>query len=245
MSIEIKHNKEPKLVMPSFSVDDILAEKLNKYDILKLMNKSNFTLFLGKAGSGKSSLLIGLLGSKTSFRKVYNQIFLFCPPNSRQSIKNGFWSKLADDQIYDELNLENLQEVYESAQKNAEEGYKTLIILDDVQKALKGKCEKFLLHIINNRRHSFISIWIAAQNYFQIPKSVRSGLTDIFLFKASRKEIESINEEQVETSQDKFLDILHKYCFKEPHDFMYVNTNTQRLFSNWDEIIIKDNMIEN
>ena len=93
MSIEIKHNKEPKLIMPKFSVDDILAEKLNKYEILRLMNKSNFTLFLGKAGSGKSSLLIGLLGSKTGFRKVYNQIFLFCPQNSRQSIKNSFWDK--------------------------------------------------------------------------------------------------------------------------------------------------------
>ncbi len=240
MSIELKQNKEPKLVMPSFSVDDILAPKLNKYDILKLMNKSNFTLFLGKAGSGKSSLLIGLLGSKTGFRKVYNQIFLFCPPNSRQSIKNSFWDKLPDEQIYDELNLDNLQQVYDEAQKNALEGMKTLIILDDVQKYLKGKCEKFLLHIINNRRHSFISIWVAAQNYFQIPKSVRSGLTDIFVFKASKKEIECLNEEQVETSQDKFIDIIHKYCFKEPHDFMYINTNTQRLFSNWNEILINE-----
>ena len=240
MSIEIKNNKIPKLVMPSFTVDHILADKLNKFEIFKLMNKSNFTLFLGKAGSGKSSLLIGLLGSKTGFRKVYNQIFLFCPPNSRQSIKDGFWSKLPEEQIYDELNLDNLQEVYDAAQKNALEGMKTLIILDDVQKALKGKCEKFLLHIINNRRHSFISIWIAAQNYYQIPKSVRSGLTDAFIFKASKKEMESINEEQIETTQDKFLDIIHKYCFKEPHDFLYVNTNTQRLFSNWNELILND-----
>ena len=240
MSIEIKNNKIPKLVMPSFTVDHILAEKLNKFEIFKLMNKSNFTLFLGKAGSGKSSLLIGLLGSKTGFKKVYNQIFLFCPPNSRESIKDGFWSKLPEEQIYDELNLENLQEVYACAEKNALEGKKTLIILDDVQKNLKGRCEKFLLHIINNRRHSFISIWICCQNFFSIPKSVRSGLTDAFIFKCSKKEIESINEEQVETSQDKFLDILHKYCFKEPHDFLYVNTNTQRLFSNWDEIIIND-----
>jgi replication-associated recombination protein RarA len=236
MNIVVKTNKIPKLVMPVFTVDKILSEKLNKFDILKLMNKSNFTLFLGKAGSGKSSLLIGLLGSKTGFKKVYNQVFLFCPPNSRQSIKNGFWSKLPEEQIYDELNLENLQEVYKHAQDNASEGNKTLIILDDVQKALKGPCEKFLLHIINNRRHSYVSIWIAAQNYFQIPKPVRSGLTDIFVFKSSRKEIECINEEQVETIKDKFEDIIHKYCFKEPHDFLYINTGSQRLFSNWDEI---------
>ena len=63
---------------------------LDEYEITKLMNRSNFALFLGKAGSGKSTLLISLLQSPSLFKKVYHNIILFCPPNSRASTKNDF-----------------------------------------------------------------------------------------------------------------------------------------------------------
>ena len=61
MNINIKQNKKPKLCMPSFNVDNELSSKLNEYEITKLMNKSNFTLFLGVAGSGKTSLMTSLM----------------------------------------------------------------------------------------------------------------------------------------------------------------------------------------
>lgn len=79
--------------MPKFSVDTELDSKLNAYEITSLMNKSNFTLFLGKAGSGKSSLLISFLQTPALFKKVYHNIFLFMPSNSRNSIRNGFFDK--------------------------------------------------------------------------------------------------------------------------------------------------------
>ena len=34
--------------------------------------------------------------------------------------------------------------------ENADEGYKNLLIFDDVQKDFKGECEKMLQHICNN-----------------------------------------------------------------------------------------------
>ena len=63
----LKNNKKPKLKAPSFTVDGILNEKLDNIEIFKLMNKSHFCLFLGKAGSGKSSLVISFLNSKEAF----------------------------------------------------------------------------------------------------------------------------------------------------------------------------------
>ena len=53
MNINIKQNKKPKLCMPSFNVDNELSSKLNEYEISKLMNRSNFTLYLGRSGSEK------------------------------------------------------------------------------------------------------------------------------------------------------------------------------------------------
>ena len=238
MSITIKKNTEPILKKPSFTVDGELHKKLNDYEITKLMNKHNFTLFLGKAGSGKSTLLISLLQSPQLFKRIYHNIILFCPPNSRASIKNDFWSVLPDEQIYDELTLENLQEAYQVAQDNAVEGYNTLIILDDQQKYLKGECEKLLLHMVNNRRHSNLSIWIACQTYKSLPLQVRMGLTSLFIFKINKKEMGNIFLEQVEIKENVFSDILD-IAFKKSHDFIFIDTNSRRIFLKWDEIIIE------
>jgi GTPase SAR1 family protein len=89
-------------------------------------------LFLGKAGSGKSSLLISLLQTKGLFKRVFHDIILFCPPNSRASISNDFWSKnLPEENVFDEVTEETLQNAYDVAQANALEGFQTLIVLDD------------------------------------------------------------------------------------------------------------------
>jgi len=53
--MNIIKNPIPKLKMPTFSVDTKLDKKLDDYELTKLMNKSNYSLFLGKAGSGKTS----------------------------------------------------------------------------------------------------------------------------------------------------------------------------------------------
>lgn len=237
MSITIKKNDIPNLKKPSFVVDSELHKKLNDYEITSLMNKHNFCLFLGKAGSGKSTLLISLLQSPSMFKNIYHTILLFCPPNSRASIKNDFWSILPENQIYDELNIDNLNEAYQIAQDNAQEGYKTLIVLDDVQKNLKGESEKLLLHMVNNRRHSNLSIWMACQTYKSVPMQVRMGLTSLFIFKIQKKEMSTIFDEQVEIPENVFKDIV-KIAFKNSHDFIFIDSNSQKIFLNWDQIII-------
>ena len=133
--MNIIKNKEPKLLMPSFSVDTELSKKLNEYDITRLMNKSNFSLFLGKAGSGKTSLMTSFLKTPALFKKVYHNVFLFMPSNSRNSMKDNFFDKrIPEDQIFDDVNNDDLLDTYETAKSNALENCNTLIIFDDVQK---------------------------------------------------------------------------------------------------------------
>lgn len=239
MSIEIKHNEAPKLKKPRFTVDSELHDKLNNYEVTRLMNRHNFTLFLGKAGSGKSTLLISMLNTPSLFKHVYHTVILFCPANSRASIKNDFWSILPDHQIYDELTEETLQDAFNVAQENALGGFKTLIVLDDVQKALKGECEKLLLSMVNNRRHNFLSIWLCCQTFNSIPRQVRQGLTDLFIFKVGGIEIKNIMDEIVELDAPVFRQIL-KIAYKNPHDFIFINHATQRIFNNFDEIIVHE-----
>jgi len=51
--------------------------------------------------------------------------------------------------------------------------------------------------------------------------------------------MENIFNEQVEQFKDNFMNIM-KNVYDKPHTFLYINTNSQRLFKNWDEIIIKE-----
>jgi len=239
--ITIKPNVAPLLKKPTFSVDGKLHDKLDDFDVTSLMNRHNFTLFLGKAGSGKSTLLISMLNTKKLFKGVYHTIILFCPPNSRASIKDDFWGEnLPEEQIYDDLNIDTLAEAYATAEANASEGFRTLIVLDDVQSKLKGDCEKMLLHMVNNRRHAGLSIWLACQTYMSIPRQCRQGLTDMFVFKVGKTEAQHIFNEQVELPHELFEQVL-QVIHRVPHDFFYINTNTRRIFSNWDEIIFSDN----
>jgi hypothetical protein len=241
--ISIISNKIPTLKMPKFSVDTELDSKLNDYEITSLMNKSNFTLFLGKAGSGKSSLLISFLQTPSLFKKVYHNIFLFMPSNSRNSIRNGFFDKnLPADQIYDDVTLENLQAVYDASQEAAKDDLNTLLIFDDVQKYLKGENEKLLLHMINNRRHARISIWFACQTYASIPRQIRQGLTNLFIFKVNKVEMENIFLECIEQHKKSFLDIIN-FVYDKNHNFLFLDTNSQRLFKNWDEIILSSDNV--
>ncbi len=142
--LKLKTNKKTYLNIPSFSVDNKLKDKLDNIEIFKLMNKSHFALFLGKAGSGKSSLVISFLSSKDAFKKCFHNVFLFCPANSRSSILDDSWeNNLEEEQIYDDLTIDNLIDAYSKIEQDSLQGFKSLIILDDVQKNLKGDCENF------------------------------------------------------------------------------------------------------
>ena len=46
-------------------------------------------------------------------------MFLFCPANSRSSIKDDFWeNNLEEEQIYDDLTIENLIDAYSKIEQD-------------------------------------------------------------------------------------------------------------------------------
>jgi len=237
--IKLIKNEIPKMKQPKMNVDNILHEKLNNYPLLSTLNKSFILALIGKAGSGKSHFLISLLKSKPLMNKVFENIIIFIPPSSRSSIAGDFWDEnLPEENIYDELTLENLMEAYEKCKENAKDGYKSLIIFDDVQKDFKGECEKLLQNICNNRRHDRISIIFAVQSYKALSKTARNALTNLIIFKVNKSQMKDIFDEQIETMKEKFDEILNM-AYKKPHEFLAIDTNTQRCFNNWDELVIE------
>ncbi len=60
------------------------------------------------------------------------------------------------------------------------------------------------------------------------------------MFKPPKKEMEIVFEELIENKKDLFVDIM-KMTYDKKHNFLFVNVPTQRMFKNWDELIIKEN----
>lgn len=240
--MKLKKNDEIKLKLPEFEVDKPLSSHLDEIPLLKLLNKSFACSFIGRAGSGKTSLMTGLLQTKKKFKKVFNKIYLFMPDYSRGSMKKCIFDCLPEDQIYNELNLDNLLDVYEKIKNNTEEGLLSLIIFDDVQDAFKGECEKLILKIINNRRHLRTSIMVIAQSYKKISLDVRKALTNHFLFNLSKEDYDIIHDERIYISKDDWRTILKQYrkTNNKKGNFIFLDPELQKIFINWDEISFDD-----
>ena len=84
------HNK-PKLKMPEFKVDEPLSKHLEDDPLLSNMNKSFCCGLIGKAGSGKTSLMVSFLQTPKKFKKVFNKIYVFMPNSSRNSMKKDIY----------------------------------------------------------------------------------------------------------------------------------------------------------
>jgi len=235
--MHLKINNKPDIKTIGFSCDEPLHSKMDAYPLSRdFLNVYNNTCLVGTQGSGKSSIMINLLLGP--YKKVFQYIYVYMPETSRASLKNNVFDKyLPKSQLYEELNEQTINEVYEKIKVNSSNGYKSLIIYDDCQKALKDvRVLKSLKNIVANQRHLKCVNIILLQSFFALDKSMRELITNIIVFKLGKSQTEKIFNEIIETHRDKFDDI-RKLVFDEPHQFLFVNIRTQRMFKGWDEII--------
>jgi Poxvirus A32 protein len=237
--IKLKKNIQPKMTVCKMLCDTGLDAKLDLYEITKFMNQHSTNLLIGKPRSGKTSMLYSLFKSKKLFAKVFNTIYLFQPSASRGSMKDDIFSQLPPDQLYEELTYENLNDCVDRI-KNADFEENHCIIFDDMTSHLKNKDTlKLLKELIYNRRHLHTSIFFLVQTWYSVPKDIRKLFCNIFLFKTSKCEIETIFDEVIE--QDKtIIPKIQKLVFDVPYNYLFINTDSQRLFKNFDEIIIDE-----
>jgi hypothetical protein len=232
--LSIKKNEKPQLKVCEMICDKKLHDKLDKYDLTSFLNNHSTTLFIGRPKSGKTSLLYSFFKSREIFKNTFDKIFLFQPEQSRASMKDKLFDKIPDEQKYNELNLENLLEV----ENNLSE-YNNVILFDDMTAYLKdGEINKKLKELVFNRRHKHLSIIFLVQTYISIPREIRKLFSNIFVFKCSKKEMELIFDEVVELPKDYILPIM-KIVYDKPYNYLFINTDSQRLFKNFDEILIE------
>ena len=244
MKIELKENKKLNLDIPTFTCDNSpLGEHLNKYEMLSHLNSYSFTAVIGRPGSGKTSLVVSFLtgkGDKKVFRKVFNHVLVVMPSSSRNSMKKNPFKNHPDEKMFEELDLNTIETIYESLKESSENKEKTLLIMDDIGASMKNKeIQKILRKIIYNRRHLKVHIIVMLQSYISIPKEVRKMITNLFLFKPSKVEMENFCDELFETKKDKAIEIMN-FVYDKPHEYLMLNVENQKMYKKFDEVIIHD-----
>jgi hypothetical protein len=238
--IKIKENLKPNLPHTVMKCDTKLANKLDKYDLTSFMNCHSMNLLIGKPRSGKTSLLHSLFEHRNMLRYCYHTIYLFQPVQSGASIENNIFDKLPEDQIFRELTFENLDEVKQRIEEDSKDGHASCIIFDDVTAELKNKATmKLFKELAFNRRHLRLSMFFLVQTYFSVPKEIRRLWSNMFIFKTSKNEMSNIWDEIIEHDIE-YMKPIMKLVYDQPYQFMFVNTDSQRLFKCWDELILDE-----
>ena len=234
--IKVKYNKKPNLPICQMNCDVILHPKLEKYDLTKFLNCHSCNFIVGKPGSGKTNLMYQLIKSKHLLNKCYDKIYLFQPSPSRASMKDKLFDTLPDDQKFDELTFENLEYV----KNDLDPDENSAIIFDDMGAYLKNnETKKLLKELIMNRRHLQLSIFFLVQTYLSIERDVRKLFSNVFIFRCSKKEMETIADELIEQKKE-YLNEIVKIVFNKPYQYLFINTDSQRIFSDFNELILDE-----
>jgi AAA+ ATPase superfamily predicted ATPase len=243
MSITIKKNNALELDVPEFICDKSpIGEHLNKYDMLSHLNAYSNTFVIGKPGSGKTSLVTGFLkgkGKRKVFRKCFNHVLLVMPRSSRESMKDNIFKDHQEDKMFEELNLDSLNNIYNRLHTSTANNENTLLILDDVGAQLKNnELQRLMKQIIFNRRHLKVHIIMLLQSFSSCPREIRKLATNVFMFKPSKLEFEQLFEELFETAKKSAKDIM-RVVYDRPHQYLMLNIESQRMYKGFDEIILK------
>lgn len=247
-TIQLQDLKHPNMKLAQFTCDGGLNEKLNKYPFTQLFNKHQSTLILGKAGQGKTSLILSLFSSNRLLKKVYDCVILFQPYSSRDSIKEGdaIFDVLPDEQLFNELTEETLEEAVDIVDECAGEGLNSVIILDDVSSSLKDAgVEKELKNLNWNKRHRKLSFFFLSQSYYAVVKDVRKMFNYIIVFKVAPMELKVIIEENLQGNYDKkTINELAKIVFDKKFNYLLINCDTGDLYKgnkqSFQQIIMSD-----
>jgi len=225
------------IIAPVMLCDSQLGDDIPK----PLPSTAFFMIIAGSAGSGKSSFMISLLSQKKPkiYRKVFENIFIVAPSHSLASIKSNIFRNHPEDKQFNELNRETLTTIKERVLQEADQGYNSLLIIDDQTVHLKNKDNEFLLKdLIYNRRHYHLSIMLLVQSYTAIPLTIRKTISHGVIFKPrNKKELDSVFEE-VLFQPKPIIEEVTKFVFKKSHDFLFFDVGTGDMYRNFNELKI-------
>lgn len=194
-----------------------------------------FTILIGTAGSGKSSLLANLL--EGPYARQFDNIHWFSP--SAHTLPKKFREKLADERVYP--TLDNLEEVIEDTKASDETA---LFVFDDCVKMISEKI-KPMMNLAFNRRHigKGVAMYIVTQKVRAIPLVLRSAVDSLAFFSLRNKtENQAVFEDYLSNflDQDEYKALSRYVANSGSHPFLFSRLDLGKVFNKFNELDLED-----
>jgi hypothetical protein len=214
-------------------------------------------LFSGRAGSGKTNLMLSLLtrpefygGDDQGKRHYFDHIVLM----GSTVDSDDLYDTLKEQKVHIETVLEptadSIQQVlhYQKAQikqLGIAKAPRTLLVLEDMQTHSAGKnsvmnSRPFLECFLANR-HNNLSVWLAGQSYTATPRRCRLQARGLFYFAGAESELDLVAKEYGAPGLSKSeMKLVISHSTKQPFSFLFVNMHLPwktRFRRNLDSII--------
>lgn len=242
-NIKVIENEHLPLDIPSFTCDEnAVGDHLNAHPLLKLLNVFGFLVVVGRPGQGKTSLTTALICQKEPrvYRKTHHHVYVIMPSQSRASMRKDPFKRLPSEQLYDDLNEATLDDLYRALQTNSSDKRSSLVYIDDMTASLKASThvQQRLKQIVFNRRHLKTNIILTTQSFSALPLDIRKNVQSCIMFKPSKAEFTRLFDELLETKKEQAMEIMRFVYGSDPHAWFFLNVPSQRMFREWDEIIL-------
>jgi excinuclease UvrABC ATPase subunit len=231
MSLTETENRDLLFAPPKFKCDTALKDVPEPLP----QNVSFNMVLVGKPGSGKSSLATNIITNP--LRKKYHSIFIVIPKNSMNSYACNPFQSIDEEQIFHDLTIDTLLEIYGRVSANAEEGLNSLLYIDDQAANLKkSNIQQTFKELLYNRRHLRLGIINSVQRLTTIPKSIRAVTQLLIIFKPCNKaEGNILFDEMINLEKKEFVKLMN-YTFKKKHDHMLIVLHEDRYYRNFNKI---------
>ncbi len=201
---------------------------------------SHFLLaIIGRTGSGKSTTLNSIVGSRGEKSRVYrgafNSIFLICNKTSLSSMKDSEFSKIPEDQCYEDFTQETLTDVWNKVKENKQNNNDSLIIIDD-QVSRTRQFEAQFHNICLVHRHFSCSIILCLQCIKFLSPVLRNNVSGLIVFRNENRIREKIiHEEYLSFLNPKEWAQFSKFIWRNHGDTLYINTKSHpmKLYRNY------------
>ena len=232
---------KPNLKKIKMNCDDCIDDKLTKYPMSEdLWSHTSFNVMLAKMGGGKTSLITNLI--KTIFKRCFHHIIVFIPETSRSSIENDIYGKqIPPEDLYNDLTVDNLDEVMDKLEENSANGEFTLLLIDDFQAALKNpNIINILQKIVTRMRHLRTTIFILQQNFQKMAKFLRELVTNVITFNTGKSSLNKLFDEIVQMDKKKYQELID-LVFINKNDWIAINVNGSRnIYRMFDKIDLEE-----
>jgi hypothetical protein len=231
------HDPNYSLKPVHFSVDDIISSKIKE----PFPNTSFFWTIVGKAGSGKTSLLVNTMIHKEIYKKAFDKVILVQPKTSRASLNDNIFEGLPDNQIFEKLDfnvvdrIEMIRKDFDKQNETKKKNRNMLLILDDVTASLRDN-EDVLIQLTTNRRHLKLSIVLLVQFLMSIPRPIRLQITHITVFKPSNEIEGNIIRDEFANLPSKDFKKLTRFVWRDSHDFLFIDKQSEKYYKNLQQI---------